>query len=123
MKAEKINLRQKQNLCNVFFFNWAPIISVVIVLSRIGKCVVSIQCFCVFVINTDSAMSLTSVADGGQSSWFLSEIRVAELSTLRSADGHQCCYLCFHSPAEHIHTQSHPHGCIKPFHQKSVFFI
>lgn len=52
-------------------------------------------------------MALTSVAGGGQSSWFLSEIRAAGLSALRPPDGHQCCHLFFHSPGEkqHIHKQ------------------
>lgn len=58
------------------------------------------------VIDTGSVMSLTSAADGGQSSWFLSEIPAAELSALRSAGDHQCYYLCFHSPAACTHTQS-----------------
>lgn len=49
---------------------------------------------------------LTSVADGGRSSWFPSEIQVAELSALLSAADHQCCRLHFHSPGaqQHAHT-------------------
>lgn len=50
-------------------------------------------CFvCVRVIKS----GLTSVADGGRSSWFLSVIRAAELSAPRRAGGHHC--LRFHSP-------------------------
>lgn len=52
-------------------------------------------------------MALTSVADGGRSSWFLSEIRAAELSALRSVDDRQCCYLCFRSPGAQQQTHKH----------------
>lgn len=54
------------------------------------------------------AVSPTSVADAAQSSWFLSEIQAVAPWSVRSADDHQYCYRCFHSPAEHkrTHTES-----------------
>lgn len=49
-------------------------------------------------------MPLTSVADGGQTPWLLSELRAAGLSAMKSASDHQCRYLCFHSPGTHQDT-------------------
>lgn len=43
-------------------------------------------------------LTLTSVADGGRSSWFLSELQAAELSALCSADDRQCCCQRFCHP-------------------------
>lgn len=63
---------------------------------------------------TGSVVALTSVADGGQSSWFPSEIPAAELSALRSTGDHRCCYLCLHSPgARHEHTHMNAKPSIK----------
>lgn len=60
--------------------------------------------YCMCVINRGSVMALTSVADVRESSWFLSEIRAAELSALQSVNDHRCCYLCFQSPGAQQHT-------------------
>ena len=63
---------------------------------------------------TGSVVALTSAADGGQSSWFPSEIPAAELSALQSTGDHRCCYLCLHSPgAQHAHTQTNAKPSIK----------
>lgn len=43
-------------------------------------------------------LALTSVADGGRSSWFLSELQAAEHAALCSADDPQCCCQQFCHP-------------------------
>lgn len=64
-------------------------------------------------------MAPTSVADGGQSSWCLSEIRTAELSAQQSADDHQCRDLCFHSPG----AQQHTHKQMQRLISKSLYSV
>lgn len=52
---------------------------------------------------------MTFEADEEQTSWFVCELRAAELSVLRSTDDHQYWYLCFHSPVTNTHTHMYTH--------------
>lgn len=63
-------------------------------------------------------LALTSVADGGPTPWFLSELHAAEPSAVKSAHDHQ--HLCFHAPGTQQHIYSHTNAASQSF---TLFYL